>query len=355
MRSIGIIGTAKNTGKTTTLSAILKSLNNKKVAVTGIGYDGEEIDNITLLPKPRLYFDKSVIVATAEKCIVNSEAGYRLIQKTDIETSLGFVCIAEVTKPGLIVIAGPNRASQLKELITIINELGRDYLLVDGSLNRISPMYLLDDLIFTTGGSRTTDISVLVDEMVTVEKIFTYPDSGFHADNPSRGRISNPSGGRISNISAISFVSESGIVNAGLKTFIDQEDVKFLIGNIPGDCRQIVIPVFFSEAAIRGLMDYLNSNKKETGLILLSPVQLLLSADFARLRDFIASLSGSSVRFSYMFKPVLKAITINPFFPKLYNNIFVADYMDKELFLKEMCDKLKTPVFNVEERLVSVS
>jgi cobyric acid synthase len=48
MKSVGIIGTAKNDGKTTTLSALLRSLKNRKIAVTGIGYDGEEIDNITM-------------------------------------------------------------------------------------------------------------------------------------------------------------------------------------------------------------------------------------------------------------------------------------------------------------------
>ncbi|MCC6548479.1 MAG: hypothetical protein IT279_00265, partial [Ignavibacteriaceae bacterium] len=65
MKSTGIIGTAKNTGKTTTLNWLMKQQGSTGIAVTGIGYDGEERDNITMLPKPRLRFEEGVIVATA--------------------------------------------------------------------------------------------------------------------------------------------------------------------------------------------------------------------------------------------------------------------------------------------------
>jgi len=58
---VGIAGTAKNTGKTTTTSAILDELYNMEIPIglTSIGYDGEEIDNITRLPKPRLFVRKT--------------------------------------------------------------------------------------------------------------------------------------------------------------------------------------------------------------------------------------------------------------------------------------------------------
>ncbi|MBA7549071.1 hypothetical protein ES705_41544 [subsurface metagenome] len=54
---LGILGTAKNTGKTTTTSTLLKIANNRNlsVGITSIGYDGEDVDNITGLPKPRIF------------------------------------------------------------------------------------------------------------------------------------------------------------------------------------------------------------------------------------------------------------------------------------------------------------
>lgn len=337
MKSVGIIGTAKNTGKTTTLSALLRSLKNRKIAVTGIGYDGEEIDNITMLPKPRLYFEKGIIVATAAKCILNAEVEYKILKKTSIPTPLGNVFLVEITKPGLVVIAGPNRVSHLKELMKLIAGLGIDLLLVDGSLNRISPMYLLDELIFTTGGSKNTDIKILTDEMVTVEKIFSLPSAAISPDS----------------VSSISFVSGSDFIPCDLATFIDDDDLGILKKCIPDRCEKIIIPLFFSEYALTGLVQFLKSRGSSVAvneIVLLSPVHLLLSSDFLRLDSLLRLLSNSGIKFSYVFTPRLEAITINPFFPKLYNYHFVAGYLDKDEFLRSMKGKLSIDVFNVKER-----
>lgn len=111
MITVGIVGTWKNTGKTTTLSYLLSKLINKKlrIAVTGIGYDGEEIDNITALPKPRLLFERDTVVTTSEKCLKNVDLFYKILEKTEHKTALGNVLIVETLSPGMIVVAGPNK------------------------------------------------------------------------------------------------------------------------------------------------------------------------------------------------------------------------------------------------------
>ena len=110
---IGIAGTAKNTGKTTTTSVILGELYEKKIQVglTSIGYDGEEIDNITGLPKPRLLLNKGTILATAEKCLKAGSAVYDILETTNITTPLGKICIVKVVEEGLAVVAGPTKQS----------------------------------------------------------------------------------------------------------------------------------------------------------------------------------------------------------------------------------------------------
>ena len=72
---IGIAGTAKNTGKTTALGALIREATSRRlrVAVTGIGYDGEERDTITGLPKPRLDLPPGTIATTSEACLQVSE------------------------------------------------------------------------------------------------------------------------------------------------------------------------------------------------------------------------------------------------------------------------------------------
>src|SRR5437870_4324964 len=103
-RVLGIVGTAKNTGKTTTLAALIAhgGEGGLRLAITGIGYDGEEIDNVTMLPKPRLLFREQAIIATSEHCLRATRAGYRMRRRTGISTALGEVIIAEITRSGLV-------------------------------------------------------------------------------------------------------------------------------------------------------------------------------------------------------------------------------------------------------------
>ena len=84
MHIIGIVGTAKNTGKTTTLAALIREAGRRRerIGVTGIGYDGEEIDTVTGLPKPRLLLQPGTIVATSERCLRTTSAEYTVIKRT---------------------------------------------------------------------------------------------------------------------------------------------------------------------------------------------------------------------------------------------------------------------------------
>lgn len=331
MKTSGIIGTAKNTGKTTTLSAILKKEYGNKVAVTGIGYDGEEIDNITLLPKPRLFFDRGIIVATSEKCILQSEVGYKIISETDILTPLGKVLIVVITKPGLLVIAGPNKASELKILISILSSLNIQKLFVDGSLNRLSPMFLLDTLIFTTGGSRSTNIEQLVSEMQTAEKVFYYPKCTINIEKSS----------------VITIFNQNDSYKLKMCSIFDEEDSESLLTELPDNFSKIYFPAFISAKGLEFLIN--NISNKGIEFIFHSPIQLLLSTEFEFLQNLINKFEASGNSISYIYKPVLEAITINPFYPILEGFNYSAGFIDKKLFFEKMSEKLRTPVYNVKE------
>ena len=176
---IGIAGTAKNTGKTTTTSAILDELYKKKisVALTSIGYDGEEIDNITGLPKPRLFVKENTILATAQKCLKAGSADYDILETTDIMTPLGKIYIVRVVKEGLAVVAGPNKGSQLKYVENkMINDLRCNVVLVDGALNRIAPMIETDGIILATGASRNVNIDILAEEAKALHELLKLPE-----------------------------------------------------------------------------------------------------------------------------------------------------------------------------------
>ncbi|MGE5542148.1 MAG: hypothetical protein ACM3WT_03850, partial [Bacillota bacterium] len=79
--SVGVAGTAKNTGKTTTLMGAMRECQERGrlVRLTSIGYDGEDVDNVTGLPKPRIYCDRGTMFATASECLKAGSAGVRLL------------------------------------------------------------------------------------------------------------------------------------------------------------------------------------------------------------------------------------------------------------------------------------
>ena len=113
--TLGVAGSAKNTGKTTTIKSLLESFGKrrKRIGLTSIGFDGENIDNISGLPKPRLYLEKGVFVAVSEKCISASSADIKIITAMDMVTPLGKLVCGQVNKAGLLIIAGPNQRQHL--------------------------------------------------------------------------------------------------------------------------------------------------------------------------------------------------------------------------------------------------
>lgn len=338
MKTIGVIGTAKNTGKTTTLSFLLKKFVEKKfnVCITGIGYDGEEIDNITNLPKPRIFLEEDTIVATSEKCLTNSQAKFELLFETDFSTALGKISVVKITRAGLMVVAGPNTRKGLTELLRLIKDkTSVNLILVDGSLNRISPMEILDKIVFTTGASRNTNIDQIVEEMKVIEKVFSYEKTILNHQL---------------NSNIILFYSDNS-VQIEIKSLIDENDLIILEKFLYKKIERIFIPSLFTiKTLLNGLYSIQNKFNYLPELIFKSPTQLLLTGDFVELSTLIDSIKKRNISISYVQKPDLAAITVNPFYPKLVNYNFIADFVDKFELLNKMKNSLYTPVFNIFEK-----
>ena len=77
---LALIGLAKNVGKTTTTNHLLETLLGEKLyraeelALTSLGLDGEAIDALTGLPKPRYVPQAGLIVATTADLLDQAES-----------------------------------------------------------------------------------------------------------------------------------------------------------------------------------------------------------------------------------------------------------------------------------------
>ena len=182
---IAIIGLAKNTGKTVTLTKVMEELSatNRVVGVTSAGRDGEQYDVLNkLVRKPRIFVPSRNLVATTHILMEKSEAKVEVVQETGIHTPLGKVFVGRVLQGGNIEVAGPSSVSGIKAVAGMMCEAGASYVLVDGAFNRIamaSPA-ACDGFIVATGAILSPDLAVVVRETVRMIDLLRIPEIDNH-------------------------------------------------------------------------------------------------------------------------------------------------------------------------------
>jgi len=165
-KSVSVVGMAKNTGKTTCLNYVLNRLEeeNRKVAVTSIGVDGEERDVLYDTLKPRIRLKKGNYFITSEKHFDERELQARVIAVSHRTTALGRLITAEAESEGQVILSGPSDTLWLQECIESLDRLGVDITLVDGALSRMSlaSPAITDAMILCTGASCSLQLESLL-------------------------------------------------------------------------------------------------------------------------------------------------------------------------------------------------
>lgn len=339
---IGAAGTAKNTGKTTTTSAILEELYKDKVSVglTSIGYDGEEIDNITELPKPRLLLKKGSIVATAKKCLTSGTAEFQLLESTDIITPLGRIVIGKIIEDGLVVIAGPNKSSELKLVLDLLTKKwGANFIIVDGALNRIAPMVVTDGIILATGAARNTNIEELVKETRAYYELFNIPEASFEEKKLLCGQT------RICLVR-----QDKGIVKTlEYGSLLDKNSTEQIKQHMK-ETDIVYIPALLSE----NMFSELNRNMKRLWrnktLILKDPIKIIAGGNPQNIVYEIKILLDYGGRISVIKKLPILAVSVNPFYPlyRFDRNDYEAGFVDAQKLLISMRQAIPIPVVDVK-------
>ena len=165
-KSVSIVGMAKNTGKTTCLNYVLSRLEeeNRKVAVTSIGVDGEERDVLYDTLKPRIALKKGNLFITSEKHFAEKELNAKVIAVSKRTTALGRLITAEAQSEGKVILSGPSDTLWLQECIDSLLKLGADITLVDGALSRMSlaSPAITDAMILCTGAACSIQLERLI-------------------------------------------------------------------------------------------------------------------------------------------------------------------------------------------------
>ncbi len=152
-RSVIVVGTAKNAGKTTAFNALRAVARRRGVttAVTSIGRDGEPSDALDAQPKPRVRLAPGTLVALPAGLVPRSPA--LVILETGGTSALGTMVLARVVLATTCEIAGPPTARGVRATIDRLRALGGGPVFVDGAIDRIAALAGGDDAVIVATGA----------------------------------------------------------------------------------------------------------------------------------------------------------------------------------------------------------
>lgn len=338
---LGLAGTAKNTGKTTTAFAIMQELRQRGIPfyLTSIGYDGENFDNVTSLPKPKLWVEKGDIVATALQSLRASTASFSILQQTDIKTPLGKIVVAQVAKPGLVVTAGANKSSEVRELNLLLSSFGPGVIILDGALNRIAPMVETDGFILATGAAKTIDINKLALETELIEKISSLPQV------PNAAVIEQKC------LKTITILSPNlkNEVRWTASSLFRESDVDALFKSGYEQDSYLFIPGIAGKNALKRIAEIVRLHHNRLIITFSDPIKLLVNSDISNYQICLAELEEAGAFVGVIKRIPLLAITVNPFYPeyRIESNNYRPAFVDFVRLQVAVQNRVSVPVYNV--------
>lgn len=168
LRSLSIVGMAKNAGKTETLNYILGRLADYpslSVAVTSIGIDGEKEDQVTQTAKPEITLSPGTLFVTAESYYRRKMLPAEVCDiDTRIVTPIGRAIYARARGKGKILLAGPSSNLGLRLIVERMKDFQVDLTIIDGALSRMSlaSPSVAEGIVLATGASFSANPDTLI-------------------------------------------------------------------------------------------------------------------------------------------------------------------------------------------------
>ena len=165
--SIAVVGTAKNVGKTVITGVLCSALYARGVrfGIASVGRDGEALDVVDTMPKPRLRLHPDTIAATARELLRPSPA-CEILEVSDMPTALGPVVFVRTRAPAVVELAGPPSASAVRAMKRRLSEFGAQRVILDGAIDRLAALAGEPDaVIVATGASASTTIEAAAEDV----------------------------------------------------------------------------------------------------------------------------------------------------------------------------------------------
>ena len=328
-KTVSIVGMSKNSGKTVTLNHLIGEAMEEDVIVgiTSIGRDGENLDIVTETEKPRIYVGEGNYIATAREMLKYGDANIEIIKVTEYRTPLGEIIIGRVRNGGYVQIAGPQLLSEIKAVSNIMLELGAEFVIIDGALDRITSAAptISESTILSAGAVVSRDINKVIDETSHVVGLLNLP---IVEDEEARLILKE-----------LIQDNKIAILNQNNKVDIVPLKTALKAGNIIGDhlkedSKYIVIPGCLVKDTVEDLTRS-TRKYKDVEIIVTDGTKIFINP-----KDWIR-FQRQGVRVKVLDKVDLIALTLNPYSPKGY-------YFEPVSFLEKMQSRInKLPVMDL--------
>lgn len=324
--TISIIGMGKNVGKTTTLNYLLsKVYKNKKVGLTSIGRDGESFDLVTETSKPRIYIKAGTILATARRCLEESDFSVSILETTNINTPLGEIIITEALSDGFALLAGPSINSQIKEIVYLFQKYNVAVSLIDGTISRktFADCFISEGIILATGAAYSSNMDIVVKDTKKFVDLFKLKKiENIEVEKLARKLIKEKVSIINNNLSVKYFNISTAIKSS-----------KEIICKIDKDSRYLVLSGALTDDLLHSLIDNRKSFERLT-IIIKNGTKCIFDN---KIKD---NLSKCNIDIKVLDESNLLCVTYNPTSP--YNYKFESE--EFEIALRKSLD---IPVFNV--------
>lgn len=326
-KSCSIVGLEKNTGKTECLNYVLQRLplNERRVAVSSIGIDGETTDQVTKTAKPEIFLREGMYFGTSEKHYLIKRLSAELLEISDENTSLGNIVTAKALTPGKILLSGPSSTNGLRRWMDEMKKYDVDLIIIDGALSRMSlaSPTVSESMILATGAAYSANINTLVQKTAFVVKMINLELTSeenyktfFDIKNGVWAIEDNDDGGRL----------------------VDLKVASSLSVNLNTDGLRKCKTLYVSGALTDNFINHIRQNKlfNETEIVV---------RDFTKI--FLTPMTYSSFvngkrKITVMQKSKLIAVCVNPTSP---NGII----LDSEKLCATLSDAINLPVYDLRK------
>jgi len=321
-KSLSIVGMEKNTGKTTCFNYLLNQFRNeeKKVAVTSIGIDGEQTDLVTNTQKPEIEIFKSMGFVTSEFFYKKKKLTAEIVDISQRSTSHGRLVFAKAVTSGKVILSGPNTTAWLKQTVEQLYQFGFDFVMTDGALSRksLASPTLSDSLILTTGAALTPILSELVRKTKFIYQLTQIEQ--FKTD-----------------IKEILENFESGIYALYDNHFKDLEiPSSFLLDSYKKELFAHGNTIYVTGTVTNSLLNTLKTHKKVAQIT-------LVAKDFTKIfvdKDVLNHYFRAGGKLKVLNKNKLIAICVNPVSPQ-------GDKMDSQKLIETLQKEVDVPVYDL--------